>query len=268
MPDHLPEILRRTAARLLRGLLPWLLLGAATAASGAEAAPRLLHAPYLVGDMRALQNGAHLFVNYCLNCHSARYMRYQKLRSIGLSDAQIKKDMMFTSNRIGETMKISLTPAQASEWFGAAPPDLSVIERALGSSRGSGADFLYTYLLSFYRDQSRPTGWNNLLVPGVAMPNPLWRLQGERAALMRMQPDPGDPSQMHPVFEGYRQLRPGLLSAKMYDSQIADLVAFMQWMAEPAQIERKRIGVMVLLFLAVFTFITWRLKTEFWKDVK
>lgn len=268
MPFDLLDRATRPAA-LLRALLLCLplLLGPAGGAR-ADAAPRLMHAPYRVGDLRALQSGARLFVNYCLNCHSAQFMRYEKLRSIGLSAAQIQANLMFTGQRLGETMTVALTPEQAQAWFGAVPPDLSVIERALGSEQGSGADFLYTYLLSFYRDASRPTGWNNLLVPGVAMPNPLWRLQGERAARMRLEADPGDPAARHEVFQGWQQLHPGVLPETRYDSQIADLVAFMQWMAEPAQIERKRIGVVVLLFLAVFTFITWRLKTEYWKDVK
>ncbi len=266
MPTNVLRTLRR-----LRAFLPQLLLlGLLGASCGAlaDAQPRLLHAPYRVDDMRALQSGARLFVNYCLNCHSAQYVRYGKLHALGLSDAQIQSDLMFTARRLADTMTVALTPQQAASWFGAEPPDLSVIERALGSEHGSGADFLYTYLLSFYRDSSRPTGWNNLLVPGVAMPNPLWRLQGERAARMRRVADAADPAEHHEVFEGYRELRPGILSAKGYDSQIADLVAFMQWMAEPAQIERKRIGLAVMLFLAVFTFITWRLKNEYWKDVK
>lgn len=276
MPMILPPILRRLRHRFglhrLCAVLPRLLLlgllGASCAVARAEPEMRLLHAPYRVDDMRSLQNGARLFVNYCLNCHSAQYMRYGKLHALGLSDAQIQTDLMFTARRLADTMTVALTPEQAAKWFGAEPPDLSVIERALGSERGSGADFLYTYLLSFYRDASRPTGWNNLLVPGVAMPNPLWRLQGERAARMRSVADAADPAEHHEVFEGYQELRPGVLPAKRYDSQIADLVAFMQWMAEPAQIERKRIGLVVMLFLAVFTFITWRLKNEYWKDVK
>ena len=266
----LPDLLVRAlcAAAPLRAVLLGLCCALGLAGLARAEGPRLMHAPYRVGDMRALQTGARLFVNYCLNCHSAQFMRYEKLRSIGLSAAQIQANLMFTGDRLGDTMTVALTPEQAQAWFGAVPPDLSVIERALGSEQGSGADFLYTYLLGFYRDASRPTGWNNLLVPGVAMPNPLWRLQGERAARMRLEPDPADAGVKREVFVGYRQLHPGVLSETRYDSQIADLVAFMQWMAEPAQIERKRIGVMVLLFLAVFTFITWRLKTEYWKDVK
>ena len=228
----------------------------------------LRHAPYRVNNMLALQNGARLFVNYCLNCHAAQFMRYEKLRSIGLTGDQVEKNLMFSAPRLGDTMTIAMTPAQAQAWFGAAPPDLSVIERALASHRGSGADFLYTYLLTFYRDTSRPTGWNNLVVPSVAMPNPFWSLQGQRAAQFALKPDPADRDLQLKTFVGFKQLTPGSISPRRYDSQIADLVAYMQWMAEPDQLERKRLGVIVLLFLAVFTFITWRLKSEYWKDVK
>ncbi len=239
---------------------------AAQAASEQASIP-LEHAPYRVNDLLALQNGAKLFVNYCLNCHSAKYMRYERLRSIGLTADQVQEYLMFSEPRLGDTMKVAMTPAQAAAWFGASPPDLSVIERALASHRGSGADFLYTYLLSFYRDSTRPTGWNNLVLPGVAMPNPLWPLQGERAAKFALTNDPASPGLQLKRFVDYEQLTPGSLSPTQYDSQVADLVAYMQWMAEPDQLERKRLGVIVLLFLALFTFITWRLKSDYWKDV-
>ncbi|NNM64553.1 MAG: cytochrome c1 [Burkholderiales bacterium] len=239
---------------------------AAQAASEQASIP-LEHASYRVNDLLALQNGAKLFVNYCLNCHSAKYMRYERLSSIGLTAGQVQEYLMFSEPRLGDAMKVAMTPAQAEAWFGASPPDLSVIERALASDRGSGADFLYTYLLSFYRDSTRPTGWNNLVLPGVAMPNPLWPLQGERAAKFALTNDPASPGLQLKRFVDYEQLTPGSLSPTQYDSQVADLVAYMQWMAEPDQLERKRLGVIVLLFLALFTFITWRLKSDYWKDV-
>ncbi|MDE1952478.1 MAG: cytochrome c1 [Betaproteobacteria bacterium] len=240
---------------------------AAAQAASEQASIPLEHVPYRVNDLLALQNGAKLFVNYCLNCHSAKYMRYERLRSIGLTADQVQEYLMFSEPRLGDTMKVAMTPAQAAAWFGASPPDLSVIERALASHRGSGADFLYTYLLSFYRDTTRPNGWNNLVLPGVAMPNPLWPLQGERAAKFAFTNDPASPGLQLKRFVDYEQLTPGSLSPTQYDSQVADLVAYMQWMAEPDQLERKRLGVIVLLFLALFTFITWRLKSDYWKDV-
>ncbi len=253
--------------RLCGALLFILALEGAAAAAEQQEVP-LDHAPYRVNDLLAVQNGARLFVNYCLGCHSAQYMRYESLRGIGLSDEQIKNNLIFGDARLGDTMRVAMTPAQAEKWFGIEPPDLSIITKALASHRGSGADFLYTYLRSFYRDDSRPTGWNNLVLPGVGMPDPLWMLQGERAARFEISPDPADPAVKLSTFAGYTMLRPGTESTTEYDSTVADLVAYMQWMAEPDQLYRKRLGVIVLIFLGVFTFLTWRLKSEYWKDVK
>ena len=137
-----------------------------------------------MNDVAALQNGAKLFVNYCLNCHSAAYMRYNRMQDIGLSEAQIKGNLLFASDKVGDTMKIALDPKQAKEYFGAQPPDLSVIARSRASpGMGSGADYLYTYLRTYYRDETKATGWNNLAFPDVAMPHALWELQGQRAAV-------------------------------------------------------------------------------------
>ena len=252
-------------ARLLLALT--LVFAGATAKAGETDGVSLRPAPARVNDLLALQNGARLFVNYCLNCHGAQFMRFERLRAIGLTGNQVEKNLMFSAPRLGETMRVAMTTDQAQDWFGAAPPDLSVIERALGSHRGTGADFLYTYLTSFYRDDARPTGWNNLVVPNVAMPNPMWALQGQRAAQFERVPDPDHPKRTVVQFVDWKTLTPGSMSETQYDSEVADLVAYMQWMAEPDQLERKRIGVIVLLFLAVFTFITWRLKKEYWKDV-
>ncbi len=258
------RLLSRFCAILALGLL---LHTGAQAASEEEAIP-LDHAPYRVNDLLALQRGAQLFTNYCLGCHSARYMRYEKLRAIGLNDDQIKANFLFDGAKIGDTMKVAMTPEQAEKWFGTEPPDLTIIAKALASHRGSGADFLYTYLRTFYRDDSRPTGWNNLAFPGVGMPNPLWPLQGERAARFTVGPDPADPKIHLKTFAGYVPISPGSMTPTEYDSAVADLVAYMQWMAEPDQLFRKRLGVIVILFLIGFTFLTWKLKSEYWKDVK
>jgi ubiquinol-cytochrome c reductase cytochrome c1 subunit len=220
-------------------------------------------------DMAALQNGAKLFVNYCLNCHSASFMRYNRLRDIGLSDEQIKKNLLFAAEKVGETMKVSIDPRQAKEWFGAAPPDLSVVARSRASdSKGAGADYLYTYLRSYYRDETKATGWNNLAFPAVAMPNVLWELQGQRVARFEEVKDPHDEGKTTHRFAGFEQVTPGKMSAREYDNAVADLVAYLQWMAEPVQHQRVRLGVWVLLFLAVFTVIAWRLNAAYWKDVK
>ena len=220
-------------------------------------------------DMAALQNGAKLFVNYCLNCHSAAFMRYNRLKDIGLSEAQIKANLLFAGDKVGETMKVSLDPKQAKDWFGATPPDLTVIARSRAdASKGSGADYLYTYMRTFYRDETKATGWNNLAFPSVAMPHALWELQGERTAVFADEVDPHDPSKKIHVFKGYEQLSPGKLNAAQYDEAVADLVAYLQWMGEPAQGERFRLGVLVLLFLSVFTVFAWRLNAAYWKDMK
>lgn len=221
-----------------------------------------------VNDVAALQNGAKLFVNYCLNCHSAAFMRYNRLRDIGLTEAQIKENLMFATDKVGETMKVALDPRQAKEWFGATPPDLTVVARSRASHSGTGADYLYTYLRSYYRDDTKATGWNNLAFPSVGMPHALWELQGQRVAKFNEEADPHAPGKTHQVFAGFEQLTPGSLSPEEFDSAVADLVAYLQWMGEPVQGQRVRLGVGVLIFLAFFTFIAWRLNAAYWKDVK
>jgi ubiquinol-cytochrome c reductase cytochrome c1 subunit len=219
-------------------------------------------------DLASLQNGAKLFVNYCLNCHSASAMRYNRLRDLGLSEEQIRNNLLFTQDKVGGMMTTAMRPDDAKSWFGAVPPDLSVIARAKASPAGSGADYLYTYLRTFYKDDTRPTGWNNMVVPNVAMPHVMWQLQGVRAAKFEDQKDPHDPSKVVHAFAGFEQVSPGTLSAQDFDAATADLVAYLSWMAEPAQNQRKRLGVIVLLFLAGFAFLTWRLKASYWKEVK
>ncbi|NKI92889.1 cytochrome c1 [Rhizobacter sp. SG703] len=220
-------------------------------------------------DLAALQNGAKLFVNYCLNCHSAAFMRYNRMRDIGLTEAQIKANLLFATDKVGDTMKTSLDPKQAKDWFGALPPDLSVIARSRADiGKGSGADYLYTYLRSYYRDDTKATGWNNLAFPSVAMPHALWELQGQRVAKFVEEKDPHDETKSMHRFAGFEQVTPGKLSPNDYDGAVADLVAYLQWMGEPAQGQRVRVGVWVLLFLSVFVVIAWRLNAVYWKDVK
>jgi ubiquinol-cytochrome c reductase cytochrome c1 subunit len=219
-------------------------------------------------DTAALQNGAKLFVNYCLNCHSAAYMRYNRMRDLGLSEDQIKKNLLFATDKVGDTMKAAIDPRQAKEWFGATPPDLSVIARSRAGAGGSGADYLYTYLRTYYKDDTRATGWNNLVFPNVGMPHALWELQGVRGARFEEVADPHDHGRKIHVFKGFEQLQPGKLSANQYDDAVADLVAYLQWMGEPSQDHRVRLGVWVLLFLGLFTVIAWRLNAAYWKDVK
>ena len=226
------------------------------------------HAPERGNDLSALQNGARLFINYCLNCHSASLVRYNRLRDIGLSDDQIRANLLFTSEKVGDLMKVSLAEKDAKAWFGAVPPDLSVIVRAKASGQGSGADYVYTYLRTYYKDPSRATGWNNLVYPNVAMPHVLWDLQGVRKAKFVEEKDPHDESKTVHKFEGFEQIKPGKLSSQAYDAQIADLVGFMAWMSEPVKNKRQQLGVWVLLFMSILVFLTWRLNASFWKEVK
>ena len=219
-------------------------------------------------DTAALQRGAKLFVNYCLNCHEAAFMRFNRLRDIGLSEQQIKDNMLFPTDKVGDTMKVALNPRQVKEWLGATPPDLTVIARSRAGAQGSGADYLYTYLRTYYRDEAKATGWNNLAFPNVGMPNPLWELQGQRRAVYEEEKDPHDAAKVSHVFKGFEQITAGSMKPQEFDSAVGDLVAYLQWMGEPAQGFRVKLGVWVLLFLSVFTFIAWRLNAAFWKDIK
>lgn len=222
-------------------------------------------APNVTNDLAALQNGAKLFVNYCLSCHSAAFMRYNRLADIGLSEQQIKDNLLFTTDKVGETMKSAINPQQAKEWFGAVPPDLTLIARSRSGHGGTGADYLYTFLRTFYRDPTKPTGWNNLAFPNVGMPHVLWELQGEREPVFDTIKSHGQEEQ---IFKGWKQVSAGTMTPLQYDQAIGDLVGYLQWMAEPVQNTRVRVGVWVLLFLGVFTVIAWRLNAAFWKDVR
>ncbi len=244
----------------LAALLP----GVGAPAAGAEG----VHwdkAPNVTNDMPALQNGAKLFVNYCLGCHSAAYMRYNRLRDIGLTEQQIKDNLLFTTDKVGETMKAAIDPRQAKEWFGAVPPDLTLVARSRSGHGGTGADYLYTFLRTFYRDDTKATGWNNLAFPNVGMPHALWQLQGEREPVFETTKQHGHDVQ---VFRGWKQVSAGSMTPVQYDQAIADLVGFLQWMGEPEQNSRVRVGVWVLLFLLVLTVFAWRLNAAYWKDVR
>jgi ubiquinol-cytochrome c reductase cytochrome c1 subunit len=219
-------------------------------------------------SLASLQNGAKLFVNYCLNCHSASAMRYNRLRDLGLSEDQIRNNLLFSADKVGDMMTVAMKPADAKAWFGAVPPDLSVIARAKSSSAGSGSDYLYTYLRTFYKDDTRPTGWNNMVLPNVAMPHVLWQLQGVQEAKFEDVADEHEPGKKEHKFVGFQQVSPGQMNAHDFDANVADLVAYMQWMAEPAQNTRKKLGTVVLLFLSAFAFLAWRLNESYWKEVK
>jgi len=222
-------------------------------------------APNKINDLGALQNGAKLFVNYCLNCHAAAYMRFNRLTDIGLTEQQIKDNLLFTTDKVGETMKSSINPKEAKGWFGANPPDLTVIARSRAGHGGSGADYLYTFLRTFHVDDSKATGWNNLVFPSVGMPHALWELQGQRRPVYETKEEHGH--EVH-VFKGWEQITPGTLSPAQYDRAVGDLVNFLQWMGEPSQNTRVRVGVWVMIFLLIFSIFAWRLNASYWKDVK
>ena len=225
-------------------------------------------APDRSNNMAALQNGAKLFVNYCLNCHNASSMRYNRLKDLGLTEDQIKANLLFTGEKVGEMMTTTMQPKDAKAWFGVVPPDLSVIARAKASNAGSGADYLYTYLRTFYKDDTRPTGWNNLVLNNAAMPHVLWELQGEQKVKMKEVPDPHEAGKMTHQFDGFEQVTPGKLSKIEFDNAVGDLVGYMEWMAKPAAATRKKLGVVVVMFMALFAFLAWRLNASFWKEVK
>lgn len=225
-------------------------------------------APDLTNDMAALQRGAKLFSNYCLNCHSAESMRYNRLSDIGLTEEQIKENLMFATENVGDTMDIAMDPKDAKKWFGAAPPDLSLIARSRASSNGSGADYIYTYLRTYYRDPSKPTGWNNMAFPNVGMPHVLWELQGEQVAKYEEVPAGHGEEGTVQKFVGFELAKPGKMTQVEYDQAMADLTSFLVFMAEPVREDRFKLGVIVLLFFGIFTVFAWRLNAAYWKDIK
>ena len=227
------------------------------AAWAAEVGYRLDRAPIDPRDQLSLQAGARTFVNYCLNCHGAQYMRYNRLTDLGLTEAQIRDNLILTGAKVGDTMKVALTANDGKAMFGAAPPDLTVI------SRSRGADWLYTYLRTFYRDEKSPTGWNNAAFPQVAMPHALWSLQGERALEVVSHADRHAP----PEYK-WSQVSAGTQNTVQYDTTVRDLVNFLVYMGEPAANDRKRIGSVVLFALGILLIFAYALKKEYWKDVK
>ena len=208
----------------------------------------LSKAPIDLTDNLSLQRGAKIFTNYCLNCHSAKYMRYSNLQDIGLSAETIKNDLLFTGNKIGDTMSVNMSMKDSKKWFGAAPPDLSVV------ARSRGADWIYSYMRGFYRDPTRPMGWNNTVYVNSAMPHILWELEGEKI--------------LNPKTKKLEKFSSGKLNAKEYDATIADLTNYLVYMSEPDQLKRKKIGYYVIGFLLLLLFLTIKLKKEYWRDIK
>lgn len=247
------------ADNLRKIFLVLLLAAAVPAAVAAEAGYRLDRSPHQPNDLVSLQSGARTFINYCMNCHGVQYLRYNRLADIGLTEAQIRDNLIFTGDKVGDTMKVAMSAKDGKAWFGVPPPDLSL------TARSRGADWLYTYLRTFYRDPKTVTGWNNAAFPSVAMPHPLWTLQGERGLeIVKSKDRAGHES----VEYKWRQISPGALSAVQYDVLSRDLVNFLVYVGEPTAGARKNLGVIVLFVIGILFIFAYVLKKEYWKDVK
>jgi ubiquinol-cytochrome c reductase cytochrome c1 subunit len=218
---------------------------------------RLDPAPIDIQDVVSIQRGAKVFVNYCLTCHSAKAMRYSQLTQLGLTEEQVRENLMFTTDKIGEPMTVALRAADAKEWFGVVPPDLSVI------ARSRSPDWLYTFLRSYYRDDETATGWNNVVFENVAMPHVLWGLQGQQVLKAAEQRDAHGAGPVKTLVSA----TPGTLSEREYNGLVADLVNYLVYMSEPNRAKRVQIGYAVLLALAVLFVLFYLLKREYWKDV-
>jgi ubiquinol-cytochrome c reductase cytochrome c1 subunit len=261
------------------------------AALASEGGAKLQKAPINLNDLVSLQRGARVFVNYCLNCHNASYMRYNRLRDLGLSDDQIRDNLIFTGVKVGEPMKVALSTREAGQLFNIPTPDISVITRSRSSEAGSGSDWLYSYFRAFYRDSVRPTGWNNLVYENSSMPHVLWELNGQHqvevqefnshhdaaAALLQAKSvarvdeisvkDKDGKEVKRWVMKTIQPGSAGTLTPLEYDKLVADLVNYMTYMAEPARLERTQIGIYVLLLLGILFIFAYLLKKEYWKDV-
>ncbi len=237
-------------------------LGFSLNANASEGGFPLDTAPNRVSNNASLQNGAKIFITNCVGCHSAASMRYNRLRDIGLTDQQIKEGYISGDAKVGDLIISALNPKDAKVAYGKVPPDMSV------EARARGTDWLYTYFRTYYKDDTTPTGWNNLVYPNVAMPHVLSYMQGIRVAKFENRKDLQDPEKVERVFVKFDQISPGSMTNDEFDSNMGDLVSFLSWMAEPVQLERKRLGVFVLLFLVLFTFLAWRLNKAYWKDIK
>jgi ubiquinol-cytochrome c reductase cytochrome c1 subunit len=231
---------------------------AATPARASEGAA-LPHSGTDLGDKASLQRGARDFMNYCSGCHSLQYLRYSRMaEDLGLSEDDVQANLNFTGGKPGEQVQVALTDADGTQFFGKMPPDLSVISRVRGS------DWIFTYLTSFYQDESRPLGWNNTLFANASMPNPLWEMQGlQRPVYGKKDPAGGDT----PV-ERLEIAQPGTQNKVEFDRTVRDITTFLEYAGEPAALKRQSLGVWVILFLAFFTFLAFLLKKEYWRDVK
>ena len=211
-------------------------------------------------NKESLQRGAKVFVNYCMSCHAAKYQRYNRMaRDLGIREDDVIEHLMFTGDKIGDHMDVAMTKADGKAYFGAAPPDLTLVARV------RGVDWLYSYLRAFYLDDTRPFGVNNLVFPNVGMPHVLWDLQGWQKPVYKTVTD--SEGHEHQVVEGLELIEAGTQAPAEYDRTVRDLVNFLAYMGEPIKQERQRLGIKVLLYLLVFFVIAYLLKKEYWKDI-
>ena len=217
----------------------------------------LMQAGNDLGDKVSLQRGAQLYMNNCSGCHSLKYMRYSRMaEDLGLTEEEVMANLNFTGAKFGEQIMVAMPADPATKWFGKMPPDLSLISRVRGS------DWIYTYLKSFYLDETRPLGWNNKLFPNASMPNPLWQLQGMQHAEFS---EPDAIGERH--VESLKVTQPGRQTAAEFDQTARDITNFLEYVGEPAALKRQSMGVWVILFLVALTFLAFLLKQEYWKDV-
>ena len=205
-------------------------------------------APIDPSDQASLQRGARTFINNCLNCHSANYMRYNRLVDIGLTEKEIKENLLFAGEKVGDTMRVAMDPQDAKKWFGVTPPDLSVEVRA------RGVDWLYAYMRGFYKDETTPSGWNNIVFDKVAMPHVFYQQQGEQI--------------LNHETHQLELVKSGRLNPAEYNAFVADLTNYMAFMAEPAKAQRKSLGIWVLVFLGILLVLAKKIKAAYWKDIK
>lgn len=256
-----------TAKRFAAALLTLLALAFAPAGAFAAGATYLHfgHATTTPTDPATLQKGAQLYFNYCAGCHGLQYKRYSRLaKDLNLTEEQVLSNFNFTGAKIGDYVKSSMPKDQAAAWFGQIPPDLSL------TARSRGIDWIYNYLLSFYPDPTRPIGWNNTVFPNASMPHVLWHYEGIKQAQFSPVEEGGHCKTVEingQCFEGFGTTEGGLHTASEYQQDMAALTSFLEYVGEPALIDRERFGPWVLLYLTLFTLIAWLLKTEYWKDV-
>ncbi len=228
--------------------------------SATGAGEHLMHVKIDLKDKRSLQHGAKLFVNYCLSCHSASYMRFNRVaKDLGIPRDVMKKNMLFVTDKLGNTMKVAMRKKDAKKWLGVAPPDLSVI------TRSRGPDWVYSFLNSFYLDEKRPTGVNNLVFKDTAMPHVLWELQGWQRPVYSEHHE-GEESRK--TINELELVYPGKMNEEDFQAATRDLVNFLTYVGEPAKLVRYKTGVWVILFLIVFLIPAYLLKKEYWKDVR